>query len=306
MGEKLLMKDAFEVVLGPAEERYFGVGYRRASAHLEDVTVAFPEPAVTVVRATAILRQWERVGASRVAHLGTVDAISIAGTVSSVAMIAAGLSPMGGEGELLSVAVRAGAVPVSGVGGVPVEALLAIEDCTDDGSCHVSCRVGMLRVDVVMRARPAHQSQPLGAGPVNVETLLGAASRRYFADGFRRIALFATSLDVGPAGGSCYFEVAPADGLPGVIECLALTSQLAQVVLYGAAGVPRERTGNLWMRRCVFSSVPDDAEDRQARLEVSKFTRFQRAGVDQVSAVVRISAFPGWRGEASLAFQVHG
>ncbi|WP_431221540.1 AvrD family protein [Leifsonia xyli] len=91
-----------------------------------------------------------------------------------------------------------------------------------------------------------------------------------------------------------------------MIECLALGSQLAQVVLYGAAGVSRERTGNLWMRRCMFSSVPDDAAGRQARLTVSKFARFQRAGVDQVSAVVQISAFPGWRGEASLAFQVHG
>ncbi|GAA2057003.1 AvrD family protein [Leifsonia soli] len=302
----MLMKDAFEVVLGPAEERYFGVGYRRASAQLEDVSVAFPEHAVTVVRATATLRQWERVGASRVAHLGTVDAISIAGTVSSVAMIAAGLSPIGGEGELLSVAVRAGTVPESGMGGIPVEALLAVEDCTDDGLCHVGCRVGMLRVDVVMRAREAHRSRPFASGPVDVETVLGKASGRYFADGFRGFALFATSLDVGLAGGSCDFEIAPADARPGVIECLALTSQLAQAVLYGVAGVPRDRTGNLWMRRCIFSSVPDDVADHQARLTVSKFSRFQRAGVDQVSAVVRISAFPGWRGEASLAFQVHG
>ncbi|MDN4614186.1 AvrD family protein [Leifsonia sp. F6_8S_P_1B] len=303
--------DAFETELGPVAQRYFGAGYRRSTIALDTVEVEHvesgrAEAGATVVRATASLLHWHRSGAPRIAHVGTVDAIRIAATVASVAVIAAGRAPAGRECELLAVAVRAGAAPDPGTGGVRVEAWLR-EPGDDAGDRHpVVCTVGALSVEVTLAggAAPALPRSP--AGRVAVEEVLGPREDRYFAEGFRRLTVTASSLSAAPDEAWCTFAVEPPEARPGVIECLVVTSQLAQVALYRAAGVRREATGNLWMRRCSFTSAPGGVRDGVAGLRVAKFTRFQRSGVDQVSASVAVAAFPGWRGTATLAFQVLG
>lgn len=299
------MKDAFEPLLGPAAQRYFGVGYRQTSIELDGVRVSHPQAGTVVVRATASLQHWHRIGAPRIAHVGTVDAIRIAATVASVAMIAACAAPAGRECDLLSIGVRAGPAPDPGTGGVEVEARLVDGDAPAGGQ-RVVCSVGALAVELAVARRGSALLPQCGAGRVDVDDLLGPPENRYFAEGFRGLTLSTSSLSLSGDGARCTFAVEPPAASPGVIECLVVTSQLAQVALYESAGVRREATGNLWMRRCAFTAVPDDRFDGAAAVRVTRFTRFQRGAVDQVSATVAVESFPGWRGTATLAFQVLG
>jgi hypothetical protein len=297
------VKDAFEPLLGPAAQRYFGAGYRQTSIELAEVELAHPGSGSTVVRATAHLQHWHRIGVPRIAHVGTVDAIRIAATVASVAVIAAGAAPAGRECDLLSIGVRAGPAPDPGAGGVAVEARLLGGDGPAGGH-RVVCTVGALAVEVVVAGRDASRLPRREAGPVALDELLGPREGRYFAEGFRELSLSTSGLSLAGGRTRCAFDVEPPGASPGVIECLVVTSQLAQVALYEAAGVRREATGNLWMRRCAFTAAPGERFDGVAEVRVTRFVRFQRGGVDQVSAAVAVEAFPGWRGTASLAFQV--
>jgi hypothetical protein len=294
--------DSFDALLGPSDERYFGSGYRESAQRCEDVRVHRPAPGRLVVTASAHLDPWLRRGVGRIQHLGTVDAIAVAVTVASIALIAAGRAPLGRECPLFEVAVRAGSSAETAVDGIPVTAEW-MEQPGPRSSEEVLCRIGRLTVRVCLETHGPDAGAGLPEGPVDPDAVLGPRERRYFAEGYRMPALSARDVHVGERLASCGLTPATHHD-PGVIECLVVTSQLAQALLYEAAGVRREETGNLWMRRCEFTAAPSGPAAGRAELEVVRVHRLERTTPAIVTADVRIRSFPGWDGTASLAFEV--
>lgn len=255
-----------------------------------------------LVEASVRLRQWRREGVARVAHLGTIDAIAVAASLGSIALIASGCAAAGGEVPVSGVTVRAGGRPELAQTGISATARLARPAST--ASAEVICRIGTLKVSVsfMLPARPV--SSPVLSGVVDPDALLGPRADRYFADGYRHRRLMADSLVVSEGTAACTFLADPPEADLGIVECLALTSQLAQVALYSAANVAREGTGNLWMRMCEFTATNRETRGGHAQLTVFRTKRMMVGSADVVSSHVRIDAFPGWTGTAALAFEV--
>lgn len=295
--------DAFDHWLGPAENRYFGAGYRDSAAWCENAQLSRPQQSHTVVSAEGRLHAWARVGVPRAQHLSTTDAIVLAANAASICLIGAGVAPLGHECHLEEVAVRAGKAPVYASDGIPIRAEFHQPDDPGSSAHVVHCWVGTVRATLVMRAAGNGMARQLTEGPVDVEHLLGPSSGRYFGDGYRLTRLRAERLEVTETMAACAFLAEPPTGSIGIIECLALTSQLAQVLLYSSVGVRREQTGNLWMRHCRFTMRPA-AGPLVADLNLVRLTRLSRGGSNLANASVRIGEFPGWSGEAALAFEI--
>lgn len=311
-----MKSNVFDESLGPASERYFGVGYRHTTQRCVDVAVSHRPDGGLTLTATARIEPWDRRGVARVTHLGTVDAMAIAATVGSLALIAAGRAPAGSECAVESVDIRSGAVAETDVENVPVTAEWRGDDPSSTVQ-RVHCRIGRLRVAVDLRIPDTAGAllRALPPGPVDAEHLLGPREHRYFAEGYREPELRGTALELTERSGTCDFVTAPRPERFGVVECLVVTSQLAQALLYSAVGARREQTGNLWMRRCEFSAIPaepgtddpstpDPGTPDRAVLDATKVVRLDRRTPEVVSADVRIASFPGWTGTAALAFEL--
>lgn len=295
--------DAFDHWLGPAENRYFGAGYRDSAAWCENAQLSWPQQSHTVVTAEGRLHAWERAGVPRVHHLSTTDAIVLAANAASLCLIGAGVAPSGRECHLEEVVVRAGTAPVYASTGIPIRAEFHQPDNAGSSGHVVHCWVGTIRVTLVLRAAGIGTARKLTEGPLDVASLLGPWSGRYFGDGYRVTRLRAERLEVTETMAACAFLAEPPTESIGIIECLALTSQLAQVLLYSSVGVRREHTGNLWMRHCRFTMRPA-VGPLVADLNLIRLTRLSRGGSNLANASVRISEFPGWGGEAALAFEI--
>jgi hypothetical protein len=295
------VSDVFDAELGPSTERYFGQGYRATSYDITDINLLLSSESRVRLAAVVHLHAWERSGAPRVAHAGTIDAISVAVTLGSAALVCAGLASPGVELALAWVEVRAGAGAQQVVSGIEATIDWSVND-PENGEEIILCRFGALVVQLALICPSVDRSR-LATGPKAVESLLGIPWRtRYFGGGFRQTEVVASSLAVGAESASCNYTIA---GLTvGVVECLVLTSQLAQVMLYRRAGVDRAETGNLWMRRCTFRATTATEPRGTAAIRLAKYAEIARPSRHFVSAEVEILEFPGIRGSAALAFNL--
>ncbi|ONI61258.1 hypothetical protein ALI44B_12410 [Leifsonia sp. ALI-44-B] len=273
--------DAFDTLLGPAANRYFGTGYRRIDQkllQLADTTAENTDPAEpTSLAASGVAsitypEDWSTKGGSaRVPHLSTLDALALAAELAEAYLRRIGVSSDGIEASWLEqFAVRAGATPLERVDAIPVALTVsrAMEATArpDEFRTVLACRIGSLSGTVTLR-HPA----PSIAGLPWSATLGAMREPRIHTTLFRSLEHVSSlsALDETAATLDMEHTVRPSGTAPrraaglearywpsiGLTDAAAIGGQMAQALIYAGDEVARDNTDTLWMRRATFTAT---------------------------------------------------
>lgn len=273
--------DAFDTLLGPAANRYFGTGYRRIDQKLLQLadttaentdTAALTSLAASGVASITYPEDWSTKGGSaRVPHLSTLDALALAAELAEAYLSRIGVTSDGIEASWLEqFAVRAGATPLERVDAIPVALTVsrAMEATArpDEFRTVLACRIGSLSGTVTLR-HPA----PSLAGLPWAATLGAMREPRIHTTLFRSMEHVSSlsSLDETAATLDMEHTVRPSGTAPrraaglearywpsiGLTDAAAIGGQMAQVLIYAGDEVARDNTDTLWMRRATFTAT---------------------------------------------------
>lgn len=281
-------------VLGPADGRFFGAGYKRIDREVSDVWFGRREVSGgdaeraaggALVAARARLSypgSWSTKGSGRalVPHLSTIDALVIAVQLAEASLLYRTRASETDRRRMWvrGFRMRAGSSPVEDLADFPVEArairsVPLPHDETSDGATHATgfaATVGTIRVHVDI----AHGGQVREYRPAFSETLggiLGPARERYFGDAYTRPEVGIEDVLLDPAEQSVGARMDPGErllplfGCTGlgaaylpsltVVDALIAMPQLGQVLLYDLDGIDRGSSETLWMRSVSASTT---------------------------------------------------
>jgi hypothetical protein len=249
--------------LGPADERFFGTGYRRTSPRLRDTRVQHDTSRSTLVAtgSLAVAGAWSvKDGTLQRPHLATTDVLAFAAQAAG-ALLATRFDQSTADNALVTaVDVRASTAPLEDLAAFPVEATL--ERAGAQGSTgmtqSVTATVGPLRatgtITCAAGGAPETEASP-GAGPVT-----GAEGSVYTERlASRAVRLRDVRLREGDITASVQVSdeppVAPPSGIEAghqpaysLVDVFVATLQLGQVLLYELDGLDRGSSSTLWMR----------------------------------------------------------
>ncbi|MEW1861819.1 AvrD family protein [Streptomyces sp. NPDC088194] len=267
-----LRLDSIDEYLGPAERRFFGTGYRRASHHVSEVRVLPDGGADQVVTARVTIGypgDWSR----------KKDEIDVPPHVSSIDTLVLGLQlaeahlahgyRLGPEqrraARLRRITLIAGGTPQEELADLPASARLrGTRPLPEAPGARVSvyeCRIGVMRARYeIAHAAPAGSGRPTGFP--RLEDALGPAGTRYYGAGFALRGQRLADVTVDTAQLSAHASVlmeqpgAMPDGVEGAttpvfspVDCFVSCLQLAQVLMYEMDGIRRSDSNTLWMLR---------------------------------------------------------
>ncbi|MEV6732240.1 MULTISPECIES: AvrD family protein [unclassified Streptomyces] len=267
--------------LGPADQRFFGRGFRRVAYDMGEVQRARSADGAVVARSTVGVRypaDWSKkaAGTDLRPHFSTVDGIVVAAQLAETCLGGTGTDLR--DAWLRKVRLTAGASPQEELSGLPAEAVLrrtdpvagdparveSVVDCTV-GSMRIRCAIDHARIP----ARPVEERTTAG-----LDALLGPAADRYFGVGFttRRQHVRDVDVDHRALRADAALTVAhedtatvPTAGLEGayqpavsVIDAFVTALQLAQVMLYDLDGMRRQDSNTLWMRQTTLTASRPD------------------------------------------------
>lgn len=272
--------------LGPAEQRFFGRGFRRVRYEPGRLHVSRTDDGAVRARSSVGVHypaDWSRkAGADLRPHFSTIDGLVVAAQLAEVCLADPATTRGTGHQDawLRTVKLSAGTSPQEDLHRIPVQATLRRTAPADRDSARrvstIDCEAGSMRV----RCEVDHAPVPAVAGEAvydDFSALLGPGAQRHFGEGFTRRRqsvrevevdherLRATAeLDVvteGPASASD-------SGLegryrPGVsmVDAFVTALQLAQVLLYDVDGIRRQDSNTLWMRQTTMTAArPDRAQ----------------------------------------------
>ncbi|WP_407107711.1 AvrD family protein [Rhodococcus aetherivorans] len=280
--------------LGPAEDRFFGAGYRRVRQNLRFAGL-LDHPA-TGIRANAGVEcpsDWSTKGTTaQRPHLSTIDVLLVATRAAGAVIGAAyGLD----EADLAaawvrSVVIRAAAAPVEhDLGNLDVTAEHVRSEVEPGRAEHAgrSACVDAVRVRVAGFAVELEVVHP-GVGtpasrldPAVADRLLAHAAGPY-ADGYRTHEMRTQDIRVDGtvAHARSRLVAGPGDGIPGaglaaryephvtLVDAFVETLQLGQILMYELDGIDRATSNTLWMRRTVLHTA-DPAVQTEAEVPVT-------------------------------------
>ncbi|MFL6113392.1 MAG: AvrD family protein [Catenulispora sp.] len=270
-----------EDLLGPAERRFFGSGYRRIGQSLRKLTfdaTAEGRP-LSAVAAVTYPRDWSRKRDDVILrpHLSTIDALIFGARLAEhVIADRHRLSAVQrASAWLRRVEIKAGSRPdESGLDALPAGATLlgATAEDTEPGRLvsTVECRVGAM----TMRVEIDHDDTADGTAPA-----AGAdPAPTVYHDGYRLRTQALTSVELADDALSVRADAvveAPADAPAGtglesaydpsvsLIDAFVVALQLGQVMLYRLDDFDRGTSNTLWMRKTVITtSSPHRPADR--------------------------------------------
>ena len=297
-----------ETVLGGAEGRYFGAGYRNVGYSLD--RAQSQDGTLTAVGQVHYPPAWstDAGGGVRQPHLSSVDAALL-----PLALLEKQMAPreFAGAGRLrvTSLHLVAGSTPFLALDAVPIR--LTVE-ATADGQ-HIRAVVGNIKVtmalavgtdlvDVRDDAAPEERTSVYSSLFRQVES---TSSVRHVEDDAARLlgdhALSAPP-SAQPRGG---FEALqwPA---PTLIDYLVLMGQLTQALVYTAAGRQRATSGPLWMRSIDIDlrGAPSVLPLRfQTGIQLLRDRTLRRGGVTLHDCKVEASTSTDVSALATLAYQ---
>lgn len=217
----------FDALLGSADDRYLGEGHRRVGLTLGMLNQISNSEFSTTAQLTYPPDWSTKAGASRTAHLSTVDAIRIAGHLHrSLALQVPMLAQFSAERSLT---VRAGSRPWEALDDVPVQT--EVLQTERDGAVRLQHKIGSLKVlsDWEKPGQALPTADAWAAGQVSGVRLLPDD----------RV--------------ECVYErTTERDASMPFLEAMMLTAQMAQVALYSGDAARRDASGNMWMRRAQF------------------------------------------------------
>ncbi|MCC8454818.1 AvrD family protein [Streptomyces rochei] len=267
--------------LGPAEQRFFGRGFRRVAYDIGELRLT--RAADGTVRAASSVgvrypADWSKkaAGADLLPHFSTVDGLVVAAQLAEACLT--GLVPDLRDGWLRRVRITAGTSPQEDLARLPAEATLRRTDplAGEPGRAVslVDCAVGTMRT----RCEVVH-ALPTGAVPApgpyaGLDALLGPAADRYFGTGFttrrqliRDVAVDHRALSAEAALTVVHEDgaVAPTAGLEGahqpsvsMVDAFVTALQLAQTMLYDLDDMRRQDSNTLWMRQTTLTATRPD------------------------------------------------
>jgi hypothetical protein len=267
--------------LGPAEQRFFGRGFRRVGYDIGELRLT--RGAGGTVRAASSVgvsypADWSKkaAGTDLRPHFSTVDGLVVAAQLAEACL--AGSVAQLRDAWLRRVRMTAGSSPQEDLERLPAEATVRRTEplAGEPGRAvsSVDCAVGTMRV----RCEVVH-ALPTGA-PEDTRTyaspaaLLGPAADRYFGTGFttRRQSIREVAVDRRALRADALLTIAhedgatvPTAGLEGahqpsvsMIDAFVTALQLAQIMLYDLDGMRRQDSNTLWMRQTTLTASRPD------------------------------------------------
>jgi hypothetical protein len=267
--------------LGPADQRFFGDGFKRVRSAVTEIHVDRRDDGLGQVRGRAGVSyptDWSKKSTATELrpHLSTVDALLLGTRLAEIT-----LTHLHGLSEdqrrrawIRRFECRAGTRPQEDLENFPVRASQVSHAAAPGTLCgHVSvlrCEIGAMKV----RCEIEH---PVGAGKPGMayfaseEDVLGTAGRRYYAEGFtsRRQSIRDVTVEPELHEARATVDVCVPDGSNlvesdlgayyqpafSMLDCLTTSAQIAQVLLYHEDGLDRGRTNTLWLRKVTMETT---------------------------------------------------
>lgn len=297
-----------ESLLGPAQDRYFGAGYRAVRYSLTSVDVVAAE--IEAVASVAYPSRWstDGDGLARSAHLSSVDAVILP------LLVMESLAPSwelqtAGRFRVSSIGLRAGTRPWLALDAVPVK--LTIDDAGSQR--HLRAMSGNIRLSATLLRMDERFRADGTAWSSDHPSVYGALFRTLHTRSVVR------DLDVtrGELRGSHAIEAqgafAPGAGLeadqwpaPTVVDYLVTMGQLTQALVYASSGTTRSEAGPLWMRtmRIDINEPPSTLPARFDTItRVLRDRVLERAGERIHDVMVESKTTTGVRARSTLAYK---
>lgn len=265
---------SIEDYLGPADNRFFGAGYRRATYALSPLTMNDASLSGSV--GVSYPSDWslKKQGVDLRPHLSTVDVMLLAAQFSDLILAErVGLDAPGrSRSWLRKIVLLAGTEPQEELDAIPVSARLV---STKPGAGEqqvtslVDCRVGAMRAKCyVVHER---SDTPISGGPsvvTDIDKVLGPAASRYWGGAYRADnqtitdvigdvdeLLIRARLGVGHAGPPATAGLGGGYPAPVTfVDAFVGMLQLTQVLLYQIDQVKRSETNTLWMQQTTLQA----------------------------------------------------
>jgi hypothetical protein len=279
----------FQEILGPAEGRYFGGGFRRVAHSVNDLT-AIKSPSQTElygVGSADYPRDWslDASGVPREIHLSTFDAVALTAKVLKETAAKDDLVQELLMGTVRSVRVKAPTRVRTSMSAIEISARITREISGFGGWCVVS-RVGGFTVD-------------LAIGPDN-QGLPEVDLQLHTPDGD---AIFTTGwvAALGPSGVRTVQELVTVRSVPTVLDEMAMFGQLSQIAVYLVKGADRQRLPNLWLRQLSLQRSAGFPPGRIEACTALTRDRLLRVG-DSTLADVRVASETNYGAAVQASF----
>ncbi len=271
--------------LGPAQQRFFGSGYRRSTYRLHPGTHGDTDLAATVDISYPTDWSRKKAGSDLRPHLSTVD-VMILGIRSAEALLVGvvGLTPDQTQAaQIQKLTVRAGSRPEESLTGLPLRALLKKSVPVPEAGgrkvdSNIIVQVGVMRATVVLRHEaPANP----GAGVIDY-ALLGEDPDRHWGTGYRhdeqQLTAVRADTDTLTAhatvmlhhSADCGIRASHAPRRATFIDAFVSLLQLGQVLMYELDQIDRAHSETLWMQQLTLRavhSVTDTVPGRQTSVD---------------------------------------
>lgn len=232
-------------LLGPAEERFFGSGFRRV-CHVVGPSRPL-DAGWKRVEATAEIRypaDWStKAGGSRQPHLSTLDGMLLAALLS--ARVAKAQAVADGRDvpwlTLKALTIRAGNQPSQELGQVPVSVESLDQEPTVD-AISFAAKVAGMKAKVIMASSDGDEDDPAADRAMPGVDGIGAGYRGN-AHCISNVCLQAdrVTADVGVSRQGRAIS-------PGLLDAVIALAQVSQALLYQLDDIERSKSETLWMR----------------------------------------------------------
>jgi hypothetical protein len=270
---------SIEDYLGPGDNRFFGMGYRRVHYHVSNIVATPSNVADAGARATVTVqypRDWsKKKDVDLRPHLSSVDTLILCTQLCEVYLTHAyGLNHDQRRGMWLRrVKLRAGTIPQEELESMTATAKLhhtdAIPDAENTFLSVFDCQIGVMqaRCEIVHEiAAPATEQKYFDA----VQDILDPSEHRYYGEGFKFKGqrIHNVLLDVEQLQTQAAIEIEPDvgaqtvfDGIEGkyqpsisMVDCFVINLQMAQVLMYELDHLKRSESSTLWMLQTIMEA----------------------------------------------------
>jgi hypothetical protein len=270
---------SIEDYLGPGDNRFFGMGYRRVQYHVSNIVATPANVPDAGARATITVqypRDWsKKKDADLRPHLSSVDTLILCTQLCELHLAHAyGLDHNQRRSMWLRrVKLRAGTIPQEELEGMTATAKLchtnAIPDAENTFLSVFDCQIGVMqaRCEIVHEiTAPATEQRYFET----VQDILDPSEHRYYGEGFKLKGqrIHNVQFDAEQLQAQAAIDIVPDavpqtvfDGIEGkyqpaisMVDCFVINLQMAQVLMYELDHLKRSESSTLWMLQTIMEA----------------------------------------------------
>lgn len=267
-------------VLGPGNERFFGMGFRKAQQIITNVEI-YPrikeDNNQGKINAKASLfypNDWSKKEGTKVLkpHLTSIDAVVFAVQLNEMFLTYKYKLTEEQRKEIWikSVTMKAGTSPNEDLKGFDIESIQLSTDNFRNKDQFISvfeAKIGNIRI----KSEIIHRQNGIRLDNKSYETcdtLLGSADKRYYGEGYKVPKQIIKDVEITHNSVSSMVTIEKpknidliTNGAEGkyrpsisMIDCMLIIAQLGQVLIYHLDNITREKSNTLWMRKVYLES----------------------------------------------------